>query len=164
MKKLAVLIATGYEDVELILPLDIFKRKKIVYDLVSVENLTQVQGSNEAIVKTQKIKNLKPENYAGLMIPGGTKGVKRLSDSLIAKTWIQEFAKDQKILAAICAAPQLLYDLKLLKNKSFTAHPSLNLTESLDLKAIKDDNIITGKDYLSAFEFAHLILKTFQTS
>ena len=39
MKKIAVFVATGFEDVELIATLDVLARGNITYDLISVENL-----------------------------------------------------------------------------------------------------------------------------
>ena len=69
------------------------------------------------------------------------------------------FAKDNnRFIAAICAAPKILNDLRLVDNKKITHYPEININFnkviSLDKKVVVDENIITGRSIGTAFEFA----------
>jgi 4-methyl-5(b-hydroxyethyl)-thiazole monophosphate biosynthesis len=78
--KLAILVATGYEDTELITAIDLFSRAELDFDLISVENKTTVKGSYNAYVKTVKYENTNLKDYNGLFLPGG-KAIEILDDA-----------------------------------------------------------------------------------
>ncbi|WP_375317578.1 DJ-1/PfpI family protein [Spiroplasma endosymbiont of Virgichneumon dumeticola] len=52
-----------------------------------------------------------------LVLPGGNLGVENLNKNQLLKSKWVEFAKDNKIIVAICIAPQILGQLNLLDNK-----------------------------------------------
>jgi len=158
--KTAIFLASGYEMAEAIITIDILRRAEIDIDLVSISEELLVKSSHNVEIKCQKlIKEINFSEYKVLILPGGATGVENLNKNELLKSKLIEFASDKnKIVAAICAAPQILGQLNLLNNKKVTFYPGCD--RGLD-KAIKTsepvvlcDNIITGKSVGCAFQFA----------
>lgn len=156
-KDVLVLVATGFEDMELITPLDLFARNNISYDLVSIENKNEVKGKYETIVKTKQITDIYQKNYRSLFLPGGPG-----TDLLIKDNKVLELTKyfgENKHLFAICAAPSII--LKSGINiEDYTAYPgSADSDRNSGKQVVVSNNIITGRDYLSSKEFAYKVIE-----
>lgn len=156
----AIFLATGYEMGEVIITIDLLRRANITIDLVSIEDSLQVKSSHNVVILCEKkINDINFLNYKMLILPGGKIGVENLNKNKLLKSMLVVFAKDNnKFIAAICAAPQILGQLKLVDNKKITHYPGtnvgLNKSIILDEKVVVDGNIITGKSIGAAFEFA----------
>ena len=156
----AIFLATGYEMGEAIITIDLLRRANITVDLVSVENSLQVKSSHNVIILCEKkINDINFLDYKMLVLPGGKIGVENLNKSNLLKSMLVAFAKDNsKFIAAICAAPQILGQLRLIDNKKITHYPEINVgtNKSINLheKVVVDGNIITGKSIGSIFAFA----------
>ncbi len=157
MKKILVVVHSGYEETELISTLNIFKRNKVNYYLWSIEGLLSVNSSHEAIVKTKTFLP-KIENFDGIFIPGGPAIDKLIKyDKLI--DLVKKFNKKNKIIAAICAGPLILYKAGLLNDKIYTAYPKIEILKKKNNNEVEvDKNIITGKSFESTIEFAKEIV------
>lgn len=158
--KAAIFLATGYEMGEAIITIDILRRAKINIDVVSVTEDLLVRSSHNVEIKCEKkISEVNFSDYKILILPGGSVGVDNLNQVQLLKDQLIKFAHDEnKLVAAICAAPQILGQLNLLDNKKVTFYPGCD--QGLD-KAIKTSepvvvsgNIITGKSIGCAFPFA----------
>lgn len=157
-----VFVATGFEDIELIAALDVFTRGGLNYDLVSPENLSTVRGKFNAIVETLPIKNFDEQNYEGLFLPGGP-GYEVLLKSQQVKDVIKSYEKQNKILSAICAAPEVLKAAGVLEGIRITSYPGLAKTETNTGREVETDkNFITGRDYYATIEFAKEVVNKFQ--
>lgn len=160
MNKAAIFLASGYEMGEAIIIIDILRRAKIAIDVVSISDDLLVKSSHNLEIKCDKaISNLNFFDYKILILPGGSIGVENLNQNDMLKNKLVEFTADQnKLVAAICAAPQILGQLKLLENKKVSFYPGC--TVGLENSIQTDDsvsvsgNIITGKSIGCAFAFA----------
>ncbi|WP_342261183.1 DJ-1/PfpI family protein [Spiroplasma endosymbiont of Notiophilus biguttatus] len=112
--KVAIFLATGYEMGEVIITIDLLRRANIIIDLVSIENDLKIKSShNVFILCEKKINDTDLLSYKMLILPGGKIGVENLSKNELLKSMLVIFAKDSnKFIAAICAAPQILGQLK----------------------------------------------------
>ena len=153
MEKIAILLADGFEDTELIGAIDFWTREKIDFELISIHNKNQVKGSYRAIVDTTPIKEIVLDEFDHLFIPGG-KSTHHFEEYEDTKKIILNFYKSRKGVFAICAAPSLLCQAGILEGKKFTSWPGLKLSESTGSTVEIDSNIITGRDYLATMEFA----------
>lgn len=162
--KAAIFLATGYEMGEAIITIDLLRRAKIAVDIVSVTEDLLVKSSHNVEVKCEKtITAINFADYKILILPGGNIGVENLNQVQLLKDNLVAFADDEnKLVAAICAAPQILGQLNLLVNKKVTFYPGCD--KGLD-QAIKTSepvvvsgNIITGKSIGCAFQFALKII------
>lgn len=163
--KLAIFLAEGFEETEAITTIDILRRAQINIDVVSVNNKKLVKGAHDILVQTDFIiEETDYEDYDGFILPGGNKGVDNLSNVTVVKQWFVQANEDKKIIAAICAAPQILGHLSIVDNRNITIFPGCdsglekaNIDETV--AAISDEHIITGASLGCAISFALAIVE-----
>lgn len=164
--KVAIFLAPGYEMGEAIITIDILRRAKIIVDIVSINDNFLVKSSHNVEIKCEKlISGINFSDYKALILPGGSNGVENLGKNQLLKNKIIEFVSDKnKVVAAICAAPQILGQLNLLVNKEVTFYPGCDNGLENAIKTNKsvviNNNIITGKSIGCAFQFALKIVST----
>lgn len=162
--KAAIFLAHGFQTSEAIITIDLLRRANIVVDIVSISSDLLVRSSHGININCEKeIKKINFSDYKILILPGGTLGVANLNKNELLKKQLVRFANDQdKFVAAICAAPQILGQLNLLNNKKITFYPSCDKGLDAAIKTnepvIVSDNIITGKSIGCAFQFALQII------
>ena len=163
MKKIAVIVATGFEDTELVGTVDVFTREGISYDLISIENKDQVVGqANIAWVKTKKLQDVDLNEYDGLFLPGG-QGHKILLKSSLLKESIIKFNNEKKFLFAICAAPEVFKQAGILEGVTITSYPGFALMDTNTGNPFEiSGHIVTGKNMESTVEFAQTASKVFK--
>lgn len=165
MIKIVALLANGFEDIETITSIDIWRRGKIKVVLASIGDIAVQSGTGTKMFADVLIDDVKAEDYDLLFLPGGG-GVKLLDDSVKVKDLIKEFMNQKKIVAAICAAPLILGKMGLLDNRVFTCYPSFErfAPEGVykETGVIQDGNIITGRGVAYVFDFAFYILEQLQ--
>ena len=164
MKKVAILIAEGFEDVEAILVADFCSRADIDVDLLSTTDEMQVKSAHGIKVKCEKlIWDAKVKKYDLVYLPGGLKGAKNLRDSKDVSKFIKKAVEEEVIVAALCASPMVLDHLKLLNEGKFTCYPGIedNLKEKPDLNQtlVKDENIWTGMGPMFVPQMAFAIIE-----
>ncbi|MGL5268612.1 MAG: DJ-1 family glyoxalase III [Spiroplasma sp.] len=156
----AIFLAPGYEMGEAIIIIDILRRAKINTSVVSISDDLLVKSNHELKIKCEKsISTINFSDYKILILPGGSAGVDNLNKNELLKSKLVEFAHDQnKLIAAICAAPQILGQLKLLDNKKVSFYPGcengLENAIKTNEPVVVSNNIITGKSIGCAFAFA----------
>jgi len=86
-----------------------------------------------------------------LVLPGGGVGVVSIADSPAAMDLIKRAWDAGKLVAAICAAPSLLAELRVLDGKRIVCYPSVYDKVAAaggdiqhGLAVVRDDNLITG--------------------
>ena len=155
----------GFEEIEAISPLDILRRAKVEVDTVSLQDKMEVVGAHGVSLRVDEcLRHIEDfSKYDMLVIPGGPGVFNILNDSLLLSL-IQDFHKNNKWIAAICAAPLLLKEAGVLPQK-YTAHFSViqNLPEALPDAVVVDGNVITSKGSGSACEFAFACAQALQS-
>lgn len=164
MKKILVLVPTDFEDVELITPIDIFRREGIDYLLASPEEKEEVKGKYNAIVKTAPLSKVLVDNFNALYLPGGPGYSVLLTNQEVLKI-VKKFNRDNKDIYAICAAPTVLDKAGVIGNKNITAFPGyLNDIVKNRAEVVVSENFITARDFLSSVSFANEIVKRAKVS
>ena len=165
MIKIVVLLANGFEDIETITSIDIWRRGKVKVVLASIKDLEVQSGTGTKMIADVLIDEVKVEDYDLLFLPGGG-GVQLLDDSDKVKKLIKQFMNKEKNIAAICAAPLILGKMGILDNRVFTCYPSFErfAPEGIykETGVIQDGNIITGRGVAYVFDFALYILELLQ--
>lgn len=162
--RVLVLVATNFEDIELIGTIDIFARQAINYQLVSVENHWEVKGKYNAIVKTTPLNEIDVQKFNALFLPGGP-GFKILLDNSQVLDIIKQFNQKTHLISAICAAPEVLVKADIVNKRHITAHPGYaQIKNNRGSEVEVHENLITGRDYLATFKFANAIVKYLQTN
>lgn len=165
MKKILVLLANGFEDIETITSVDIWRRGKIEVVLAGIDTIELQSGTGTKMIADIHIDDVKFEDYDLLFLPGGA-GVKALDESEKVRKLIRLFMEKKKYVSAICAAPLILGKMGILDNRVFTCYPTFERFAP-DGKykvtgVIQDGNVITGRGVAYVFEFAFYILELLQ--
>ena len=163
MVKVLIPIAEGFEDIETITVIDVLRRAGIEVETAGVNGniITSMNGvrmhTDSRLIDMDKI------THDGIVLPGGNPGYKNLGNSDRVKKVIDLFAKHGKVVAAICAAPAVLAEMGLLKDKRATIYPGMekNLDMPRGEKVVVDGNFITSQGPGTAMEFSLKIVEHF---
>ena len=167
MKRIAILTANGLEEVEALTPADILRRAGFCVDLISLDGTHTVTSSHHVTFTADRlIEDMDLDAYDAVILPGGMPGTLVLRDDKRVSQIIRTFAKDGRLVAAICAAPTVLGHSGLLKKKKATCYPGMEdgLTGAevlTDQQVVIDGNIITSRGLGTAIPFALSIVEYF---
>ena len=161
-----VFLATGFEDIEAIAPVDIMRRAGLEVQTVSItgeEIVTSAHGVG--IASDLLLSDVDFSSAEMLVLPGGLPGSTNLDACKPLTEAIKRHFESGGSIAAICAAPLVYGHLGLLKGRRATCYPGVEreLTGATYTAAIveRDGNIITGKGPAAAFEFGYTIVDFF---
>lgn len=136
--KIYLFLAEGFEEIEAIAPIDIFRRADIEVITVSITNKLEVVGAHNVSVLADII--FDEEHFSEqflIFLPGGMPGTSNLSKHQGLKDLILSQATKKQNIAAICAAPSILGEMGLLENKEAICYPGF---ENKLLNAIISSN------------------------
>jgi len=164
MKKVIILLADGFEEIEALTVVDVLRRADIVCDIVSLGDV-KVMGSHGIVVKYDKtISDGNLDQYDGIILPGGQPGSDNLKEDVRVIELVKDYFATGKLVAAICAAPIVLAEAGILNGRACTCYPGYegeldqnNAIVKEDL-VVKDENIITSRGPATALEFSYEIL------
>ena len=81
MKKVCVLLAEGFEEIEALTVVDLLRRARIYVDTVAVADEYMVRGSHGIAVQTEDLfTEVDFEEFDMLVLPGGLPGTTNLGD------------------------------------------------------------------------------------
>lgn len=122
-KKVAFLLADGFEDSEMQNPYDAMVKNGNDAVIISMLGNEELHGKNGTIAYTSHLsaKEAKAADYEAIIIPGG-KSPEKLKHHPDMIRLVQEADKAGITIAAICHGPQLLAEAGVLKGKSLTCY------------------------------------------
>lgn len=161
-KKILMVIAPkDFEDCEVIEPMAILKANGAQVTLASLTTDTAIGLNGFKIKPDTKISDAKVEDYDAIVIPGGTGVIGTLWDNEELRILIQQFNAQNKIVAAMCAAPPTLAKAGNLKGKTVTMFPWDDGIKELTSRGaiyvneetVTDGNIVTAKNPAASKSF-----------
>ena len=156
MQSVLVVLAEGFEEIEAITPIDLLRRAEAEVTIASIGDLELTGRSGIRLIAESTLDNVQDKTFDLIVIPGGP-AFKILRQDLRLRTLLQRHAKEEKIIAAICAAPTTLLDAGLLKDRAYTAHFSVSdeLPQIVKTQAVVEDGpIITSQGAGTATTFS----------
>ena len=157
-----VFLATGFEDIEALAPVDIMRRAGLPVETVSVTGAEIVESAHAVGIKADRLLADIDFGKADMIVLPSTN---LDACTPLTKAIASHFAAGKPI-AAICAAPLVFGHLGILKGKKATCYPGVEgeLAGATYTAAIveQDGNIITGKGPAAAFEFGYTIVDYFK--
>ncbi len=164
MAQALIFLGTGYEEVEMLTVVDMLRRAGISINMVSITGQKEVTGShNVTIIADQLISEADFNEAEILILPGGIPGTPNLRACEPLCAQLRSFAQNGKWIAAVCAAPSILGELNILKNKKATCFPSfadkLATGEYIKQPVVIDDKVITSRGMGTCIEFAGAIIE-----
>ncbi|KAI9126747.1 hypothetical protein K1719_002343 [Acacia pycnantha] len=155
-------VAHDSDGIEVVVIADILRRAKANVIVASVENDREILASRGIkIIADMLINDAQESAYDLIILPGGI-GVEGLIKSKVLKKLLKEQNASGRISGAVSFSPLILDKQGLLKEKSFTAHPSivdkLNVKATNGAKVVIDGKLITGEGLTSVADFALAIV------
>ena len=130
MNKMYVFLASGFEEIEALAPVDVMRRAGLDVTLVSVTDDFVVHGAHGIpVVADALFANLDFADASLLFLPGGLPGATNLeAHEGLGKLLAAKAVDEGVIISAICAAPLVLGGLGLLAGKQATCYPGFEDT------------------------------------
>jgi len=158
MSKVLVLLSPGFEEIEAVTIIDILRRADIEVLVAGLEKDLVTGSHNISIKCDQYYRDVKIDEFEFLVLPGGQPGTNNLKSNQKVIEWLQKFSNDNKIIAAICAAPTVLAKANILENIKVTSYPSEKSIFDSDFyseeKVVQDKNVITSRGVGTAIDFS----------
>ena len=154
MGKVFVFLADGFEEIEGLTVVDMLRRAEIPTVTVSIGSSRNIIGAHrievEADIMFHEVLEAEGAMY---VLPGGMPGTLHLKDHEGLGKLLQKAYKNEKYLAAICAAPTVF-----LEGRKATSYPAMEEElKSADYqtdKVVVDGKIITSRGMGTAIDFA----------
>ena len=151
-------LADGFEELEAIAPVDVLRRAGVEVITVGVTGNIINGRHGIKVVPDCTIDEIElGDKLEGIILPGGLPGATNLEESAEVQKAIDYAANENRLVCAICAAPQILGHKGLLKGREAIAYPGFEkelegALISSNFVAV-DGNFITAKGAGVATEF-----------
>lgn len=163
---LFLLLADGFEEIEALGTLDLLRRGGLEVTTCSLNPTPEVMGAhNIPVFADTTLADCDLTIGEGVILPGGLGGSKALAASAEVRACLQAYARADKWICAICAAPALvLPGAEILQpSHRVTCYPAPEFIRALgenysDARAIRSERLITAAGPGCFTDFAKTIL------
>jgi protease I len=162
-KKIAFIATEGVEQIELTQPWKAVETAGGRPELISIED-GEFRAWNhfdkaDSFKPDRTAEEARPDDYDGLMLPGGVANPDQLRMDENVVNFIREFAESGKPIAVICHGPWTLIEAGVVKGRKLTSWPSLQTdlrnagASWVDEQVVVDDGLVSSRkpDDLPAF-------------
>ncbi|HET7833813.1 MAG TPA: DJ-1 family glyoxalase III [Gallionella sp.] len=158
MPKVLVPLAQGCEEIEAVTIIDILRRAGIEVVSAGLNDLPVLASRGVMLLPDTTLDLALQQDFDMIVLPGGQPGTNNLKADKRITSLLQHMSRQDKYVAAICAAPGVLASAGLLDGKRATSYP-----ETLDdfpkvipqATAVEEDGkLITSRGPGTAMDFA----------
>lgn len=162
-KKVAILVAHGFEEDELLSPRKALEEAGAQTKVVSpekgkVKGWKHVNWGKEVAVDIA-LDSANPKDYDALLLPGGVMNPDHLRRNAKALDFVRSFFQSGKPVGAICHGPWTLINAGVIRGRNVTSHESIQSdlknagAKWEDKEVIVDNGLVTSRkpDDLPAF-------------
>jgi 4-methyl-5(b-hydroxyethyl)-thiazole monophosphate biosynthesis len=158
MKRICVPLADGFEEIEAVTMMDVFRRAGFSVMSCGVSG-TKIRGSHDITVDADITLDAALEKAWDLVVlPGGMPGATNLRDDARIGQLLEKVSASGGYVGAICAAPIALAHFGFLAGKKATSYPSfagqMPGAEYREERVVFDGTILTSRGPGTAMEFA----------
>ncbi|AMH17493.1 DJ-1/YajL/PfpI superfamily protein [Hafnia paralvei ATCC 29927] len=159
-KKVAVLLAKGFEEAEAIMTIDVLRRLNISVTTLACQDMLEITSyHNIRMFADALLERNMDETFDAVVIPGGPEGTVNLAANPLVVEFIRRHDEAGKWICPICsAAARVLGGNHLLKGRRYTCSGELyqDVKDGIyvDEKIVEDGNLLSGKGLGVAFDFA----------
>ncbi len=168
--RIGVLLANKADELQTIIPIQIWKKAGFIVELISLEKKNSVILSQEVKLSCNGTsQEININQFNSLYIPGGDildKFFDPKLDPRIMKTLQKDFIKDKKNIFAMDEALLILYKWELIRDRKFTTSKSLKELKEKYPKLFDEKNsivvskgLVTGTGRINAIDFALEVVK-----
>lgn len=161
-KSIAVIVTNKNEDIEVIAPIDIWRRSGIRVTTYSISNSVNLEFAHGTKFIADEMLNIdKIEKSTAVYFPGGegfNDYFKYDKNSDFVKILKEEFVENkEKFIISMCAAPMYLAKVGLINGRNYTCYPGYEKEFPETYKnedVVCHENLITGKGPCVSFDLA----------
>ena len=158
MKDICVFFATGYEEIEALTVVDILRRGGLSVKMVSITGEEYVISSHQVTVKMDALfEDIDFDQVEMIVLPGGMPGTKNLEACESLMNLLKDRVAQNKMIAAICAAPTVFGHAGFLKGKKACCYPDMEdglFGAEVSYNEVEvDGNVITSRGMGTAIPF-----------
>ena len=153
----------GFEEIEAITTIDLLRRANIALTTVSITGSELVLGAHNIAVKADGL--IEKNDFSDaetLILPGGAT---KLGECAALCELLVNHNKENKLIAAICAAPAVLGKLGILEGKQATCYPGFEDTMKgatyTAAQVTVDGNVFTACGPAAAWELGFTFVAHF---
>jgi protease I len=154
-KRVAIVVADGFEQVEMTSPREALEEAGAETYLVSIED-RRVKGWRhtdwgDTFDVDVPIDEADPEDYDALVLPGGVMNPDKLRRDERVLEFVRAFFEEGKTVASICHGPWTLIDAGVAEGRRMTSYPSIRKdlenagVEWTDQEVVVDNGLVTSR-------------------
>jgi protease I len=155
-KKVAILVADGFEQVEMTEPKKALEEAGAQTEIISPVK-GEVQGWNhfdkaDKFTVDVPLDSADAQNYDALLLPGGVANPDQLRMNPAAVYFVKQFFEAGKPVAAICHGPWTLIEADVVRGRTITSWPSLKTdlrnagAQWVDQEVVTDGGLVTSRN------------------
>lgn len=151
----AILTENGFEQVELTSPKDAMEKAGVTVHIISPQKKEVKAWDKDhwgiTLPVDKSIDDANPDDYDGLMLPGGVLNPDKLRMNEKAVEFARRFLQEGKPVAAICHGPQLLIETGMIEGREMTSYPSLKTdlinagVKWVDREVVVDNGLVSSR-------------------
>ncbi|MGK3968391.1 type 1 glutamine amidotransferase domain-containing protein [Sorangium sp. So ce118] len=154
-KRIAALVADGFEQIELTVPMKALRAAGAKVDVVSLRH-GKIRGMNlhepgSRVRVDRTLGEADPAEYDGLLVPGGFINPDLLRQSEEAREFVRAFDAARKPIATICHGPWVLASAELVSGRQLASWPGIrdDIVHAggvwRDEEAVRDGNWLSSR-------------------
>jgi len=163
MKRVLVILAPGFEEVEAFAPVDMLRRAGAYVVTAGTVDGVIVGRNDIKVLADESLDTVEGDDFDMLVLPGGIDSTENMINDERVDRIIEHFNDEGKYLAAICAASTVLSNAGVTKGRKITSHPSVKSELKHEIysedRVVVDGNIITSRAPGTAIEFAFKLIE-----
>lgn len=163
-KKVLVILADGFEEIEAVTPIDVLRRAGCDVTTAGVGKTTIESARSLKVQADTRLEDYKGTPDA-VVLPGGGQGAENLAGSAAVSAFLKKMHSEKKLIAAICAAPAVvLSPLGILDGRRATGYPGMEKEMGPKVviskeRVVTDGHVTTSMGPGSAMEFSLEVLR-----
>lgn len=173
-RRIAVLATDGVEQVELTEPVKALKQASAQVVVIAPKG-GQIQGMNhhekgDKLSVDQELSSASPEQFDGLVLPGGVANPDTLRTVPQAVSFVRHFVQSGKPIAAICHGPWTLIEADGVRGRTMTSWPSLHTDLANagarweDKSVVVDGKLVTSRKPDDLSDFCREMIRVFESA
>jgi protease I len=153
MSRIAFVVGEDFEDSEFRKPCAALRQSGHDVEIIGAEagvHLKGKKGESEVMIE-KAAKDADPTSYDALVIPGGYSPDHLRTDADVVKL-VTAMANAGNVIAAICHAPSLLIEARVVNGRTMTSYPSIKTdlinagVTWVDKEVVIDGNLVTSRN------------------